>query len=77
MHTVPRGMLEAVDVLLGVLEVPIHSMGTILMQKVTIDVGAGNQVMPLSNAALAGFVMPWVTDLGNLLVAVAEFLDVL
>jgi len=74
MHT---GVLEEIDKLIGVLEVPLHNMGLILGQKVTVDIGAGNAVMPLSTASLAGFVMPWVNDLGALLIAVANFLDML
>ena len=73
----PDGILERVDRLIAVFVPPLASMGDILSQKVTVDVGEGNKVMYLSNAALAAFVMPWVTDLGAILTALADFLDAL
>lgn len=77
MHTVPRGMMEAIDVFIGEIEVPIHQMGLLVGQMVTVDVGMGNQIMPLSSAALLGFIWPWLNGLGGLLVSIANFMDVL
>ncbi len=71
------GILELIDQLLGVIGVPLGQMGGFLSQIVTIEINNTNQVMPLSTAALTGFVMPFVNELGNLITAIANFIDAL
>jgi hypothetical protein len=70
------GLSEAIDRIVAALQIPIDSMGQLLIQKVTVDLGAGNVVMPLSTAALYGYIYPWVNGLGDLLIAISDFLDI-
>jgi DUF917 family protein len=70
------GLTEAIDRIVAALQTPMDAMGQLLTQIVTININGSNEIMPLSTAALTGFVMPWVNDLGQLLIAISDFLDI-
>lgn len=64
-------MLEALDQIIAALVPSINQMGQLLAINVNMPTGT----VPLSTAALEGFVMPWVNNLGQLLQSVAQFLN--
>jgi len=65
-------MLGAIHDLLQTFVVPLNEMGLLVGTTVTSTNPMING-MPLSTAALTGFLMPWVNDLGNILQALAQF----
>ena len=67
------GILETIDQLIATFVGPMNQMGTLLGTVVNMPAPYG--AMPLSTAALTGFVMPWVNDLGSILVALSNFLN--
>ena len=71
-------MLEQLDGLIAAFVTPLQGMGFFLAQDVTLTIpGSNGGTMPLSTAALTGFLMPWVDNLGAILTALAKFLDFL
>ena len=71
------GILGTLDALIQTFVAPLNAMGGLLMQNVTLTLATGPSTMPLSTAALTGFVMPWVNDLGNICFALAKFMAAL
>jgi hypothetical protein len=69
-------MLQAIHDLIQTFVVPMNDMGLLIGTTVTSTNPAINN-MPLSTAALSGFLMPWVNDLGNIVQALATFLQAL
>ena len=67
-------MLEAIDALIMAITPRLTQMGGALSVVVNMPAAYGG-AMPLSTAALDGFLMPWVNNLGGILQAVATFLD--
>jgi len=74
-------MLATVDALLQTFVSPLQSMGHLLNATITSTdpyvLGAGLNGVNLSTAAFGGFAMPWINDLGNILVALATFVHAL
>lgn len=64
-------MLEALDQIIAAIVPSLTQMGQLLAINVNMPTGT----VPLSTAALEGFVMPWVNNLGDLLQAVSTFLN--
>jgi hypothetical protein len=72
-----QGILESIDQLIAGFVPALTQMGDLLGQFVTISVNGTNQTMPLSTAALTGFISPWVDQLGPICTAIAQFLNAL
>ncbi len=67
------GILETIDQLIASIVPSLTQMGGLLGAVVNMPAPYG--AMPLSTAALTGFVMPWVNNLGSILTALASFLN--
>ena len=67
-------MLEALDQIIAAIVPSLTQMGQALSVYVNMPVSMGG-TMPLSTAALDGFLLPGVNNLGGVLVAVATFLN--
>ncbi len=70
------GILESLDQLAAAFSPSLAQMGTLLSLTVNMPAQYGGP-MPLSTAALTGFVMPWVTNLGAICTGLANFLSAL
>ena len=71
----PQGILESIDQLVAAFVPALMQMGTLLGTVVNMPAPFG--AMPLSTAALTGFVQPWVSELGPICLAIAQFMNVL
>jgi len=69
-------MLATLDDLLQTFVSPLNNMGLLVGTTIQSPIAQMNN-MPLSTAALAGFLMPWVDELGDILQAVATFVHAL
>ena len=70
------GIFEALDQLAAAFAPSLYQMGTLLSLTVNMPAEYGG-AMPLSSAALAGFIGPWVANLGAICMGLANFMNAL
>jgi hypothetical protein len=70
------GILESLDQLIAGIAPTLQQMGDALAINVNMPDQYGG-TMPLSAAALEGFIRPWANNLGQILGALASFLNAL
>lgn len=67
------GIFESLDQLAAAFAPSLAQMGQLLATNVNMPSGT----MPLSTAALEGFVLPWVNNLGEICIGLANFMNAL
>jgi len=74
-------MLTNLHNLIQTFVAPMNNMGYMIGQDVSISLAVNGtptlQTLPLSTAALAGFVFPWVNALGTICQNLSHFLQTL
>ena len=74
-------MLANLHDLIQAFVAPMYNMGSLIGQNVSIYLAVNGvptlQTLPLSTAALAGFVFPWVNALGDICEKLSNFLATL
>ena len=70
------GIFESLDQLAAAFSPSLMQMGTLLSLTVNMPAQYGG-AMPLSTAALTGFIMPWVNNLGAICIGLANFMNAL